>query len=190
MGLKDTFELRGFQFVEFQNREDAVRFLCEECSGKTVAFGGSVTLQEMGLYDSLNVDSSCVWHWKKDDGEKIAAAQVYITSANAVSETGEIVNIDANCNRVSASVYGHEHVYFVFGQNKLTKDLPSAWDRARNIAAPKNAMRLNRKTPCAVDGICHDCQCPDCICALMAILRRKPSSCKVTLVLIREDLGY
>ena len=190
MGLKETFELRGFQFAEFQNKEEAVSFLRRECSGKTVAFGGSVTLQELGLYEALNEDSSCAWHWKKDEGEKIAAAQVYITSANAVSETGEIINIDGNCNRVSSSVYGHEQVYFVIGQNKLTKDLPSAWNRARNIAAPKNAMRLNRKTPCAVDGICHDCQSPDCICALIAILSRKPSSCKATLVLIHEDLGY
>ncbi len=190
MGLKETFEKRGFRFVEFQNKEDAVAFLCSECSGKSVSFGGSVTVQELDLYNALQKKSECSWHWKKDPTQSISAADVFITSANAVSETGEIVNIDGHCNRVSASIYGHKHVYFIFGENKLTGDLPSAWHRARNVAAPKNAMRLNRKTPCAIDGVCHDCQSPECICSTVAILRRKPSSCDATLVLIRDSLGY
>ncbi len=190
MGLKEIFEKRGYRFVEFSDKQAAVRFLREECSGKNVSFGGSVTAQELNLYEELSENSSCSWHWKQDPAQSIASADVFITSANAVSETGEIVNIDGHCNRISASVYGHESVYFVFGENKLTPDLPSAWDRARNIAAPKNAMRLNRKTPCAVDGKCHDCQSPECICSTIAVMRRKPSSCGVTLVLIREDLGY
>lgn len=190
MGLKEIFERRGFQFVAFDTREDAVSFLCRECNGKTVSFGGSVTVQEMNLYEALSVNSNCSWHWKQDPTQAVTSADVFITSANAVSETGEIVNIDGHCNRVSASVYGHKQVYFVFGKNKLTPDLPSALDRARNIAAPKNAMRLKRKTPCTVDGRCHDCQSPDCICSATVILRRKPTSCDATLILIREDLGY
>ncbi len=190
MGLKETFERRGFRFVEFENQEEAVSFLRSECNGKSVSFGGSVTVGEIGLYEELEKSSKCAWHWKKDSEKDILSSEVFITSANAVSEAGEILNIDGNCNRISASVYGHGHVYFVFGQNKLTPDLPSAWDRARNIAAPRNAMRLNRKTPCTIDGKCHDCQSPDCICSTVAIMRRKPSSCAVTLVLIRENLGY
>ncbi len=188
MGLKDVFELRGFEFYEFSNRRDAVRFLCDECKEKSVSFGGSVTLQEIGLYEELSKESRCFWHWKKD--APCDHSDVFITSANAVSETGEIVNIDGNCNRVSASVYGHKKVYFVVGQNKIVSDLPSAWNRARNIAAPLNAKRLRHNTPCAKDGRCHDCQNPECICSVISVLRRKPSSCQSALILIREDLGY
>ncbi len=190
MGLKETFEKRGISFFNFETREGAVDFLCAQCAGKSVSFGGSMTVQELDLYDKLSVNSSCGWHWKKDSSEKIDTADIFITSANAVSETGEIVNIDGNCNRVSASMYGHKDVYFVIGKNKLTKDLPAALFRARNVAAPKNAMRLHRKTPCAIDGVCHDCQSPDCICSVLAVMRRKPSSCRVCLVLIQEDFGY
>ena len=190
MGLKDVFEKRGFRFCEFTDREEAVRFLCEECNGKTVSFGGSITLQELDLYNRLSENSSCAWHWKKDPADAIRNAEVFVTSANAISETGEIVNIDGNCNRVSSSIYGHKHVYFVIGENKLCRDLPTAWERARNIAAPLNAKRLNKNTPCAIDGKCHDCQSQDCICAVISVLRRKPSSCGATVVFIHETLGY
>lgn len=190
MGLKETFEKRGFSFFEFQDKEAATAFLCDSCRGKTVSFGGSVTLQQMDLYEALNQNSSCAWHWKQDAQENITNADVFITSANAVARTGEIVNIDGHCNRVSASIYGHKQVYFVIGENKLTEDLPSAWDRARNVAAPLNAKRLNKNTPCAVDGVCHDCQSPDCICSVISVLRKKPSSCDSAVVLIHESLGY
>lgn len=122
MGLKEVFETRGFSFFEVNSKEDAVTFLCEACIGKTVSFGGSMTVQEMGLYDALKTTSDCSWHWKQDPDEAISAAQVFITSANAVSETGEIVNIDGHCNRVSGSLYGHDQVYFIIGENKLTPD--------------------------------------------------------------------
>ncbi len=190
MGLKENFEKRGFRFFEFSSREEAVSFLCSECKGKTVSFGGSVTVQETGLYDALSTVADCSWNWKQDPPEVIAAADVFITSANAVSQAGEIVNIDGRCNRVSGSIYGHKQVYFVIGQNKLTPDLSSALDRARTVAAPKNAMRLNKNTPCVKDGVCHDCHSPDCICAAIVTLRHKPSSCESAVVLIREELGY
>ena len=190
MGLKETFERRGFCFYEFENREDAVRFLQQQCKRKTVSFGGSVTVQELNLYDRLSENSICYWHWKKDSESDIRDAEIYITSANALSEDGHIVNIDGNCNRVANSLYGHKQVFFVVGQNKLCKDLPSAWHRARNVAAPKNAKRLGRNTPCGIDGVCHDCQSHECICSVISVLRKRPSSCTATLVFIHEDLGY
>lgn len=190
MGLKERLECRGYRYFEFSGREEAVEFLCNECAGKTVSFGGSMTVKEIGLYEALSVRSRCAWHWMQDAAEEICNATVFITSANALAETGEIVNIDGNGNRVSGTIYGHDEVFFVVGQNKLTPDLPSAWDRARNVAAPLNAKRLNRNTPCVKDGVCHDCQSPDCICSAIAILRRKPSSCRASVVVIREDLGY
>lgn len=190
MGLKETFEGRGIAFSEFVTREDAVAFLCDACADRSVGFGGSMTAKELNLYERLSERSRCAWHWMGDGNEVITACDVYITSANAVSRTGEIVNIDGNCNRVSSSIYGHKHVYFVIGENKLCPDLTSAWERARNVAAPMNAKRLNRNTPCGVDGVCHDCLSPECICSVISVLRRKPSSCDVTLILIDESLGY
>ena len=123
-------------------------------------------------------------------GADARTASVYVTSANALAETGEIVNIDGNGNRVSSTIFGHETVYFVVGENKITSDLPSAWDRARNIAAPKNAARLGKNTPCAADGVCHDCQSPQCICSVITVHRRKPSSCNAVVILVHESLGY
>jgi len=190
MKLKENLERRGFSFFVFDTAEQAVQFLCEDCAGKTVAFGGSVTAKELNLYDRLSLRSQCAWHWNDDPVDLINSAEVYITSANAVAESGEIVNIDGNCNRVSSSMYGHGHVYFIVGENKICPDLAAAWDRARNVAAPLNAKRLKRNTPCAVDGVCHDCLSPDCICSVIAVMRKKPSSCDATVVLIRESLGY
>lgn len=190
MGLRETFERRGYRYFDFENSQDAVNFLCSECAGKTVSFGGSVTLQELNAYEALSVNSRCFWHWKKDSVETIRAAECFVTSANAVAETGEIVNIDGNGNRVSSSIFGHKSVYFVIGENKLCPDLVSALDRARNVAGPLNAKRLNRNTPCTSDGKCHDCQSPECICSAITVLRRKPSSYEGTVVLIRETLGY
>lgn len=190
MNLKNVFETRGYRFLEFSSAEESVGFLCDSCRGKTVSFGGSVTLEQIGLYDALKTDSECFWHWRGDTLSEIGRTQVYISSVNAVSISGELVNIDGCGNRISASIYGSEEVFFVFGENKLCPDLPSALDRAQNVAAPQNAKRLHRNTPCAADGICHHCQSPDCICCVTSVFRRKPSSCPMTLILIRESLGY
>ncbi len=114
-----------------------------------------------------------------------------MSSINGLAETGEIINIDGNCNRVAAILYGHEKVYLVAGQNKLAKDYDAALWRARNIAAPLNTKRLNRKTPCAVKGDkCYDCRSPERICATLSVLWTKPSSCDYEIILIEENLGF
>lgn len=118
-------------------------------------------------------------------------ADVFLTSANGVAQSGEIINIDGNCNRVAGELYGHEKVYIIVGKNKIAPDFDKALWRARNIAAPKNAMRLNKHTPCAVDGVCHDCSSPERICKGLVVLWRKPSnSAKYEVVLIDEELGF
>mgnify|MGYP000514933541 FL=1 len=117
-----------------------------------MAFGGSVTLQEMGLFDALSKENEVIWHWNEPGAQTLARAreaQIYITSANGVSETGELVNIDGTGNRVAQTLYGPEKVYFVVGKNKIEKDLSSALSRARNVAAPLNAKRLKTDTPVA-----------------------------------------
>ena len=119
------------------------------------------------------------------------AADIYISSVNGLSENGEIINIDGTCNRVAAIFYGHKKVYLVVGANKLAKDYESALYRARNVAAPLNAKRLNMKTPCAVNADkCYDCNSPDRICCGLSVLWKKPMAGEFEVVLIEEALGY
>lgn len=186
----------GFCVRVFETGEEAVRAIRQELSGKTIGFGGSVTLRQLGLFEALSEHNSVFWHWKQDAAEarsKAMTAQVYFTSANAISETGEIINIDGTCNRVSSMLYGHEALYFVAGTNKLAPDLASAMERARNIAAPLNARRLSCKTPCALAEPmrCHDCSSPDRICnAFLTLARPSGGIGKTHVILIKEDLGY
>ena len=118
-------------------------------------------------------------------------ASIYISSVNAIAETGEIVNIDATCNRVASIFYGHDKVYLVIGKNKIEKDYDSALYRARNVAAPLNAKRFGLKTPCAKKADrCYDCKSQDRLCRGLSVLWGKPMSGDFEIILINEDLGY
>ena len=155
-----------------------------------------MTIQQMGLYEQLTEHNTVYWHWVKNDMETrtaAAGAEVYLTSANAIAETGEIVNIDGSGNRVAATLYNHERVVYVVGVNKITPDLESAVFRARNVAAPLNTRRLGLKTPCAVgkEIRCYNCSSRDRICCGVATLLWPMRSIKVTeVVLVGESLGY
>ena len=120
-----------------------------------------------------------------------AQAEIYISSVNGISEQGEIVNIDNTGNRVAAISYGPSKVYLVVGANKVAIDYESALFRARNIAAPLNAKRLNRKTPCAAHADkCYDCNSPERICRNLSVLWNKPTGAEYEVILISEELGY
>ena len=188
--VEEAFIRNGFAFTYFEHKEEAAAYLFEKCRGKSSAFGGSVTLDALGLYEQLKEDGSDVtWHNRGE--ERRTMVDVYLTSANALSETGEIVNIDGNCNRLAGSMWGPKECYVVCGCNKLTPDLMSAMRRARKIAGPLNARRLNRKTPCAVTGVCSDCRSPERICKVMAITMQPPGTFEhYEIVLIGEHLGY
>jgi len=124
---------------------------------------------------------------------KANAADVYLTSLNGVAETGELINIDGDGNRLAATTFGNKKVYFVIGVNKIAPDFASALHRARNIAAPLNARRLSKKTPCAMgeEIKCHDCQSPDRICKGMTVFARKLGGVtEMEVVIINEELGY
>lgn len=194
--LKKTAEnlkSRGFSVQLFQTKEEAAEYLNSAIDGRTVGFGGSVTLRDMGLYDSLSAHNSVYWHWQgtpisTGDAEK---AQVYLSSVNGLSEDGDLINIDGNGNRVASMLYGHEKLYLVVGRNKLGDTYDEALWHARNIAAPKNAQRLQTKTPCAVKGDrCYDCKSPSRICRGLAVLWRPMNGMETEVVLIDEDLGY
>ena len=196
--LKTNLERRGFAVSVFPTKGEALTYLDREIDGKTVGLGGSVTLDEMGVFEALSTHNDVYWHWRPQNGktarelrDAASTTEVYLSSANAIAAGGEIVNIDGTCNRVASIMYGHEKVYLVAGVNKVAEDLDAALWRARNIAAPKNAQRLGVETPCAVRGDrCYDCKSEGRICRALSVLWEKPMGLAMEIVLIHEDLGY
>ena len=192
---RKNLENRGFRAHVFATGAEAADYLAQTLHNTCIGIGGSVTIDEIGAYDRLSADNDVIWRWKKptpDSRERGAAAETFLCSANGVSETGEIVNIDGYGNRVAPTIYGPERVFLVVGKNKIAPDLNGAIDRARNIAAPLNARRLNRYTPCAVgEPRCHDCRSPEKICGVMTVFFMPPTSIKeFHVILVDEDLGY
>ncbi len=194
----DNLKACGYTVECFENSKDACAYLASQIQGKTVGIGGSATVEEMGLYDALKEGNTVYWHWKPTEElpanvqrKKATLADIYISSVNGLAETGEIINIDGNGNRVASIIYGHEKVYLVVGRNKIAPDYDGALFRAKNIAAPKNAQRMNMKTPCAKEGDkCYDCKGPARLCKALTVLYCKPNSQPIEVILINEDLGY
>lgn len=196
--IKATLEGLGYTVSCFETAAAACDHLNRQIDNQTVGFGGSVTLEEMGIYESLSAHNKVYWHNKATQGQSADAlrrmanaADIYISSVNALAETGEIINIDGNCNRVASIFYGHKKVYLVAGKNKIEKDYNAALFRARNIAAPKNAKRVGAKTPCAIKADkCYNCKSPERICRGLSVLWAPPMTGEFEVVLINEDMGY
>ena len=194
--LQKNLEAKGFTYRYFDTAQQAADYLADTIQGKTVGIGGFMTIKNMGLYDRLKENNDVAWHWEVPGPEtltKAGAAQVYLTSVNGIAETGELINIDGTGNRIAATLYGREKVVIVSGVNKIAPDYDQALWRARNVAAPLNARRLNRKTPCALgDEVkCHDCKSPERICNGLTVLWRKMGGVKACeVVIIGEELGY
>lgn len=182
----------------YKTKEEAVEYLKENVKNKIIGFGGSVTLEEMNLYDELKINNEIHWHHRKEnnlstDEIRLLAnnSQIYFSSVNGLTKDGEIINIDNMCNRVSAIFYGHEKVYLIVGINKIEDTYDKALYRARNIAAPKNAKRLGIKTPCAVNADkCYNCKSSDRICRGLSVLWEKPKGNTIEIIIIEENLGY
>ena len=142
---------RGYTVKIFATGAEAAAYLDKEIDGLTVGIGGSATVRDIGLYELLEKHNQVIWHWKQEPGPARIAAMntdVYLCSANALAESGEMVNIDGAGNRVAATLFGHKKVYFLIGKNKLVPSFHQAVDRARNVAAPKRAQQL--KTPAVI----------------------------------------
>ena len=193
---RKNLENRGFRVHTFAAGADAAEYLVQTLQKTSIGIGGSVTVEQMGLGDRLSRENTVFWHWRQPAAEarkNAMAAEVYLLSANAVSETGALVNIDGTGNRVAASLYGREHVIYLVGVNKLAPTLEAAIDRARNVAAPLNARRLHCQTPCALaDPMrCHDCHSPDRICKGYVVQTRPMGGIgRTEIFLIGETLGY
>ena len=163
--------------------------------GSTIAMGGAMSAHEIGLVDALKEGN---YDFIDRDGPfdphaKMVApyeADVFIASANAITEDGVMVNIDGNSNRVSAIAYGPKKVVFIVGMNKVCDDLEGAMKRARNVAAPINAQRFDLNTPCKKTGSCFDCKSPDTICCQFLITRFSRHEGRIHVILVNEALGF
>lgn len=196
--LKNSLECLGYIVSEFNDAKEATAYLSNQLSDKTIGIGGSVTVEEMQLFDALVSHNEVYWHMRSPENmsamevrRRANLADYYISSVNGIAETGEIINIDNTGNRVSAISFGHDKVYFIIGENKIASSYEEALDRARNVAAPLNAKRLGVKTPCAIKGVkCYDCKSPQRICRNFSVLWEKPTGSEYEVILIHEKLGY
>ena len=166
--------------------------------GNSVTWGGTMTVRDLGIPEALKsrgtlevLDRDLVETPEEKQAMYLRAfsTDVYLTSANAISEDGVIVNIDGNGNRVAAITWGPKKVIFVIGLNKVAQTVEAALARVRGIASPINAARFDIKTPCQVDGVCHNCNSPESICNYVHFLRNSPKGRHIV-VLVGEDLGY
>lgn len=190
--VKANLEARGYTVKVFATGAEAAVYLNSEIDGKSVGIGGSKTIQDMGLYETLSAHNDVHWHWVSgpEAHAKASTADVYLTSANGLTEAGEIINIDGAGNRVASTLFGHQKVYFVIGKNKLAPTYEEALWRVRNIAAPKNAQRLGKKTPCAVKGDrCYDCKSPDRICRGLVVHWGPMMGKEAEVILVDEEMG-
>ena len=162
--------------------------------GSSVAMGGCQCAQEIGLVDALQAGNyNYIDRSQMTPREGLLAAydaDVFLSSANAMTNDGIIVNIDGNSNRVSCIAQGPKRVLFIVGMNKVCSDLDEAMKRARNVAAPVNAQRFDVKTPCKVTGRCSDCKSPDTLCCQFLITRFSRHEGRIHVILVNDTLGY
>ena len=162
--------------------------------GSSVTMGGAMSAHEIGLVEALKSgDYNFIDREKIDRRAAMLAAydaDVFLSSANAMTEDGVIVNIDGNANRVSAIAYGPRKVVMIVGMNKICPDLDSAMKRARNVAAPANTQRFGIDTPCSRTGACADCKSHDTICCQFLITRYSRHDGRINVILVNDTLGF
>jgi len=163
----------------------------------SVGVGGSITVRELGIVDELMARGHVVFdHHQATTPEERRrmwmgqlTCDVFFTSTNALSLDGKLVNIDGTGNRVAPMIFGPGKVIIIVGANKITDDLDQAMLRAKQVAAPMNAIRLSRNTPCAIAGYCIDCASEERICNVTTIIERKPTASDITVIVAGEEIG-
>ena len=196
----EAFRRNRYDVSRFAERTAAADHLAAEIRGKRVGFGDSETLRALSLYERLSehnevIDPPRAGHVGGIEaflaaGREALMTDVFLLSANAITEEGQILNMDGAGNRVAGSLFGHEKTYFVVGINKLVPDISAGIERIHRIAAPRNAHRKGKKTPCAAAGDrCYDCTALERICNALTIHYKKMSYRPMELVLIEEELG-
>ena len=177
------------------NKEEAKKQALELIpEGSRIAMGGCMSAHEIGLIEALEAGNyNYIDRSKLDARAGLMAAydaDVFLSSANAITSDGIMVNIDGNSNRVSCIAQGPRKVVFIVGLNKVCDDLDGAMKRARNVAAPSNAQRFDIKTPCRETGKCFDCKSPDTICCQFLITRYSRHTDRIHVILVNENLGF
>lgn len=198
--MMKKLELRQMEGYYVDTKEEALALVKEKflTEGKSVCWGGSMTLQETGIMDWLK-ESNCdvidrgtfsTPEEEKEIKARMVNADYFLMSTNAITLDGELVNIDGRANRVSFLCYGPENVLVIAGMNKVVTDVETGMKRVRDIASPPNAVRLNKNTPCAKNGRCGDCYTEDCICSQIVVTRRSGVKGRIKVILVGEELGY
>ncbi len=201
--LKEALEGNNFEVFIADNAVDAGHQVLEKIlprtGAKTVSWGGSMTFIATGLFDSikdnpgLEVLNTFNKNLSPEDALELRRqallVDLFITGTNAVTETGELVNLDMFGNRVAGITFGPKNVVILVGRNKIVPDLEAAMVRIKDYVAPTNAMRLNKKTPCVKTSCCEECKSPDRICNSWTITQKSFPKGRIKVVLINEDLG-
>ncbi len=189
-----------FEAIYAKTKEEAVQELWKQITPRQkIGVGGSVTIRGLGILEKLGAQGYTILdHWKpglsKESAFEIRRSQMtsdlFLTSANAVTLNGELVNIDGIGNRINSINFGPGKVILVAGYNKIVENVQEGIRRIKNVAAPLNARRLNIDVPCAKLGRCVDCNSPNRICRVVVIHERKPSWTDILIILVGEELGY
>jgi hypothetical protein len=195
-----ALEAHFFSTVSFSSRKDLVEAVMGVVNpGMTVGIGGSVTVRDIGLPERLQLAGARLFdHWQAGltreeiNGCRVAqlTCDLFITGANAITETGELVNMDGIGNRVSAMTFGPKKVIIIAGHNKIVPDVTAGLDRIRRVAAPLNHKRLNIPVPCAKTGYCHDCTTEARMCRVISIMQRRPVNTDISVYLLNEEMGF
>lgn len=190
-------QIEGYYCATIEEaRKKALSFVTP---GSTVAFGGSMSLEESGILNELRTrdDINLIDRSKAQTPEETKrmyregfSSDTYFMSTNALTIDGELINIDGNGNRVASLIYGPDQVIIVAGFNKVVSSVEDGIRRVRNSATPPNCIRLSRQTPCAATGRCADCLAPDCICNQIVVTRRNGTPNRIKVILVGESLGY
>ena len=201
--VKKALEDNNFEVFVADNAADASKIVQEEIlpktGAKTVSWGGSMTFIATGLYNSIkdnpNMEILDTFNKSLSGEEKIELRRrsllvdLFITGTNAITEMGQLVNLDMIGNRIGGITFGPKHVVILVGRNKIVSDLEDAMYRIMNYVAPANAMRLDMKTPCVKTSRCEECKSPDRICNTWTVTEKSFPKGRVKVVLINEDLG-
>lgn len=156
----------------------------------TITEIGLINAIQSGDYKIINRENATSLEEQRKIYGEICCSDFYLMSTNAITLDGELINIDGRGNRVAFLCFGPQNVLILAGMNKVVTDIESGIKRARDIAAPPNAIRLNRKTPCAITGKCEDCYSPECMCGQFVITRRSGIPNRIKVILIGEAVGY
>lgn len=198
-GIIANLKKRNMEGYFYEDSASCVRAILDLIpDGSSISWGGSASVQESGMMDAFKngsyelIDRSLAKtpEEQREIYGRTVMSDYYFMSTNAITYEGELVNIDGNGNRVACLIHGPRHVIIIAGMNKVATTLEGAFERARTMACPPNAVRLDKKTPCAATGKCGDCLSPDCFCNQIVVTRRSGHTGRIKVFLVAEDLGF